>query len=170
MSRAAGVKQTRQSRFADKAGGPPEAYRGGLYDPVDGILDDEREHYVPRSGPGSAGKRRAGHGKFNLRGVIEVLEEFGLDPVAEVAQALQERVPVMHNGQQAVDGKGKGLTKPALDLELRTRVLMGLTEYVHPKLKSVEMTVKKPELTDDQVEQRLAVLLLQAQQTEAKKA
>lgn len=162
-------------RHADSAGMPPERYRGGPWDDETGLKSPaDREAFVVPAGPGSGGKRATptnGKSRFNLRAVVEVLEEFGLDPVAEIARTLQETKPVLDKktGEQLVI-KGKKQTTPALDIDTRARLLMGLTEYVHPKLKSVEMTVKTPELSDEQVDARLAALLLKQQQAEAKKS
>lgn len=154
---------------------PPQAYRGGAWDVENGLqTDSDREQRIVAPGPGSKGKRTTANkssSKFNLRGVIEVLAEHGLDPVAELSKTLMETRPQLDKkGEIVLDSKGKQLMVPILDLETRTRALASLIEYVHPKLKSVEMTVKKAELTDEQVEQRLAALLLQAQTEAAKKA
>lgn len=57
--------------------------------------------------------------KINLKAVAEVLAEKGLDPVSAL-------VDIVKSGK--------------LDLEVQVRVLSTLTEYVHSKKKSVEIT------------------------------
>lgn len=61
---------------------------------------------------------------INLRAVAEVLESYGLDPTVEFAKVLQ------------IEG--------ALEPEVRARMLLEIMQYVHPKLKSVELTQDKP--------------------------
>lgn len=156
--------------FADRAGMPPEAFRGGAWDDDSGLkTDSKREQRVVAPGPGSKGKRTVANNSksgFNLRGVIEVLTEHGLDPVAEISKTLMELVPVRdRDGRPVMDDKGKPVMTNALPIDVRTKTLAALIEYVHPKLKSVEMTVKKTELTDDQINERLAALLERQQAT-----
>lgn len=154
MARADGFEQ---------AGAPPVPYDGvSVFDQVPA----KRDVTFVKPGRGSEGQRTSANRSrsgFNLRGVCEVLEEFGLDPVAEVSRILMERKPVtvIQEGQvvPVLDANGQPKTQPSLDIETRTKVLMELTNFVHPKLKAVEMTVKKPELSDEQVEARLVELL-----------
>lgn len=154
--------------FSDRLGMPPEAFRGGVWDPeLNDMPVGDAEHRIVRPGPKSKGKRitpQSGKSRFNLKGVIEVLTEHGLNPIAALAEQLQEKVPVYdRSGNPVLDGKtGEPLMKYSLDGHERARLLMAMTEYVHPKLKSVEMTVKKPELTDEQLNARLAALLAAA--------
>ena len=163
-----------RARHADSAGMPPQGYRGGVWDPETGLqTDSDMEQRIVRPGPGSKGKRTVANNSrsgFNLRGVIEVLSEHFLDPVAELSKSLMERKTVTdRDGVPLLDKNGQMVTEFILPLDVRTKTLAGLIEYVHPKLKSVEMNVKKAELSDEQVEQRLAALLLQAQLAAAKK-
>lgn len=162
-------------RHADSLGMPPEAYRGGVWDAENGLeTSTDRVQRIVAPGPGAKGKRtvanRSASG-FNIRGVLEVLAENFLDPVAELSRSLMETKPVTNrDGVPLLDKDGKQMVEFILPLDIRTKTLAGLIEYVHPKLKSVEMNVKKAELSDEQVEQRLAALLLQAQVAAAKKA
>lgn len=153
--------------YADRMGMPPEAYRGGLYDHEDGVIPDKREQRITNPGPGAKGKRTVANAKpsgFNLKGVMEVLAEHGLDPTAEIAAILMARKPVTkRDGTPVYDPETlQPLTEPALDIDLRAKVLLELQQYVHPKLKSIEHTVKPSELTETQVEARLAALLERA--------
>lgn len=153
--------------YSDSLGMPPKAYGGGAWDADTGLeTDSERVQRIVQPGPGSAGKRtvaNASKSGFNLRGVVEVLAEHGLDPVAELSKTLMATKPVTDNqGVPLLNKDGTPMVVSVLPLDVRTKALASLIEYVHPKLKSVEMTVKKAELTDDQVEQRLAVLLAAA--------
>lgn len=88
--------------------------------------------------------------KFNLRPVIEVLEEYGLDPTAEIAKVLGKTRKV----------KGKD-GQPDEEVHLvegvdRAKVLTELIQYVQPKLKSVEMKVKDERvMTDEEIDARI---------------
>ncbi len=84
--------------------------------------------------------RASSNGGFNLRGVVEVLEEAGLDPTAEIAKVL------------AIQGEG------ALSPEMRAKINLELLQYVHPKLKAVEHS-GKVEVDDSQIDKRLEQLL-----------
>lgn len=61
---------------------------------------------------------------INLRAVAEVLSSYGMDPTVEFVKVLQ------------VEG--------ALEPEVRARMMLEILQYVHPKLKSVEVTQDKP--------------------------
>jgi hypothetical protein len=96
------------------------------------------------SKPGRPGARD----KFNLRAVADVLADYELDPIAEIAKVLKEKV-----------AKG-GVETYAVRGVDRAKVLTELAQYVRPKLKAVEMKVEdNRSLTDDQIDQRLAALL-----------
>lgn len=148
----------------EQAGAPPIPYDGRPTH-KDMVADTSNVTFH-RPGRGAEGHRTSANRSnsgFNLRGVCEVLEEFGLDPVAELARVLKEQKPVLdHEGQQRKNADGTDMTQHALAIDLRTRVLTELTNFVHPKLKAVEMTIKKPELTEEQVEARLVELLSRA--------
>ena len=84
---------------------------------------------------GSAGKRsRAGPKMvFNLKGVSEVLEEYGLNPTVKIVQALKSK---------------------RLDPKTSAAVSLALLEYIQPKLKSVEVKAKiahDPAVLDAQI-------------------
>ena len=81
----------------------------------------------------------------------------------ELARVLTGHRKVLdRSGNPVLDSEGQPITEPILGDEMRTKVLLELQQYVHPKLKAVEMTVKKAELTDEQVEARLQQLLAKA--------
>jgi hypothetical protein len=152
----------KRQRFAAQAGMPPVPYDGMSHK---NVVADNSGITFARPGRGSVGKR-AGNvgGGFNLRGVIEVLTEFGLDPVAELAGALKKQKQVCERDEDgrlvpAKDAKGNPVYENALDEQIRVKVLMELTNFVHPKLKAVEMTVKKPELSEEQIDKRVAALV-----------
>lgn len=155
-------------RMQDSLGMPPEAFDGNGWSKR--IPVGESNSTFVRPGKNSAGQRTSANRNasgFNLRGVCEVLTEFGLDPVAEIAtivKARKQKLVINADGLRVpqLDEDGNEVTEPALDIELRTKVLMELTNFVHPKLKAVEMTVKKPDLTEEQVEARLVELLARA--------
>lgn len=105
----------------------------------------------------AAPERKAG---LNLRAVADVLESYGLDPIEEVAKAVMAKEPVVVNGQPVMDpDTGKVIEKHLLPIDLRVKTLIELAQYSRPKLKAVEVTVKPPELTDEQIERRLQGLL-----------
>lgn len=80
-------------------------------------IPEQRAQTKRKSGPKAASG-------INLRAVAEVLESYGLDPTVEFAKVLQ------------IEG--------ALEPEVRARMLLEIMQYVHPKLKSVELTQDKP--------------------------
>lgn len=107
-------------------------------------------------------ERKAG---LNLRAVADVLESYGLDPIEEVAKAVMAKEPVVVNGQPVIDqDTGKVIEKHLLPIDLRVKTLIELAQYSRPKLKAVEVTVKPPELTEEQVERRLQGLLARQRQ------
>lgn len=103
------------------------------------IFDDNPSDGKPRGGriksarvakpPTPTGKKQAQRNTItapgiNLRAVAEVLVSYGLDPTVEFVKVLQ------------IEG--------ALEPEVRARMLLEVMQYVHPKLKSVEVTQDKP--------------------------
>lgn len=72
-----------------------------------------------QSGKKYSRKQGKGWGKFDLKSVIEVLEEHGLDPIEEIVKVLE-----------------KGEIKD----EISVRAWLELANYVHPKKKAVELT------------------------------
>jgi hypothetical protein len=85
---------------------------------------------------------------FNLRAVKEVLEEYGLDPTAEIAQVLQQKV------KRKVDGKDvEAHLVGGVD---RAKILTELLQYTSPKLKSTEIKVEdKRQLSDAELNERI---------------
>lgn len=78
----------------------------------------------------------------NLPAVAEVLAEYGVDPAVELALIVRKS----HD-----DG--------GLPTQDRARVLSELLQYVRPKLKATEVTIKPPDLTPEQLDRRLESLL-----------
>ena len=108
-------------------------------------------------GPGGRASR---NGRLNLRAVSDVLEGYGLDPIEELAKVLTTQEPVRARDGCAVIGPdGKPVTKPVVDMDVRVKLLTELAQYTRPKLKSVEVVNKGPELTDEQIERRLESLM-----------
>lgn len=120
---------------------------------------DIDEYHAP--GQGSQTARRGSRSeRLNLRAVSDVLENYGLDPIEELAKVLVKEEPARsRDGTPIVDPDGKPLMKPTLDIETRVKLLTELAQYTRPKLKSVEVVNKGPELTDDQIDRRLQALL-----------
>ena len=153
-------------QMSQQAGMPPVPYDGDKG--FASLQPDKSNITFHHPGPHSVGKRTVANARpsgFNLRGVCEVLAEHGLDPVVEVARVLKETRPVTDRGTGAIvyDKNGDMMTTPALDIDMRSRILLELTNYVHPKLKAVEVTKKKAELTDEQIDRRLADILSRKQ-------
>lgn len=95
-------------------------------------------------GPRKGRPRKDGREPFRLKEVVEVLEEYGLDPLAEIARILKEE-------------------PDALRANERVRVLESLLEYYTPKLKSVDHKGSvdvRQRLTDDQLKAIAAEVLL----------
>lgn len=105
-------------------------------------------------------KSAAKTGGFNLRAVADVLAAEGLDPTIEIIKILNEQRPrTYRNGTPVLDENGEPITEPALDSDTRARVLLELQQYVHPKLKAVEIKMTGPVLSDEQIDARLQHLL-----------
>lgn len=156
--------QQRAQDFRELAGMPPGAYRGGLYDEegiIGSAVSGSNSTFV-RPGMNSAGQRTVANRNasgFNLRGVSEVLAEAGLNPTVELVKAISERrVVTDRNGKPVVDADGNQVTEPVIDNTLRVKVLMEMQQFVAPKLKAVEVTVKEPDLTEEQIDARIAAL------------
>ena len=100
------------------------------------------------------GRARSRSGGVNLRAVGETLAGYGLDPSAEISEILMPH--------DEVDPDGVTRKKHALDPRERARALLELMQYVHPKLKAIEVTQKADELTEQQVDAKLTALLAKA--------
>jgi hypothetical protein len=99
-------------------------------------------------------------GKLNLRAVADVLESYGLDPIEEIAKVITATEEARaRDGTVIKDVNGQPIIKPVLDNETRLKTLVELAQYTRPKLKSVEVNMKGPELTDEQVDKRIQALM-----------
>jgi len=115
---------------------------------------------LARSGTAQFDPRGRHTDGINLRDVSEVLASYGLDPIAEIAGIL-----VPHDVVDADTGtESKGYQ---LDAKERVKALLELTQYVRPKLRAVDVTVKDDELTEQQVDDRLRALLAKAMRRDA---
>lgn len=103
--------------------------------------------------------------KINLKAVAEALIDEGLDPATEIARVLKGRPMVDDNGNEVHDPvTGEVVTQHLVDPETRLRTLNSLLEFTQPKLKAVEVKMSGSlELTSEQLDQRLAMLLQKAQ-------
>lgn len=107
---------------------------------------------LAQSGKAMFDPRGRNSGKPNLEDVGVVLASYGLDPIAEIAGILVPRDVVGEDGEV----QGHEYQLPAGE---RVKALLELTQYVRPKLKAIEVTKKGDELTEKQVDDRLAALL-----------
>jgi hypothetical protein len=122
--------------------------------------DNFKQPTTPQLGHGPGSKvNKSGNG-LNGRAVAEVLNSYDLDPIEEMAKAVTGFDPVIaRDGTPMVDNEGRPVLKPRLDIDTRMRTLVELAGYTRPKLKSIEVTQKAPELTDEQIDKRLDALL-----------
>lgn len=128
------------------------------------VTDDQDRGSSPRLG---AARKSRKPGRINLRAVAEVLAEEGLDPAAEMVRILREQIPVTtRHGDPVIDPEtGKQRMVDAVDTDTKLRMLNELLQYTQPKLKSVEVKVDpSSELTDEQLDKRIAALLAKAVQ------
>lgn len=100
-------------------------------------------------------------GRLNLKAVADVLATYDLDPADEIAKILAKRKPKLDGkGNPVLDPEtGEPLTEPVLPTDLALKTHLELLRYTRPQLKAVEVTVKEPELTDEQAEARIKALL-----------
>lgn len=120
------------------------------------------EHVLPvttqQIGPD---KSLQGRGRLNLKAVADVLGQYGLDPADELAKILTKRKPVLDGkGNPVIDPEtGEAKTEPVLPTDLALKTHLELLRYTRPQLKAVEVTMKEPELTDEQVNARIKALM-----------
>jgi hypothetical protein len=117
-----------------------------------GVQSDHRS-LLGRNGSGAKA------GKFNLRKVAEVLESYELDPIAHLAQILTVGTPLVDpkTGDAQLDAQGQPVYVSTISPTDRAKLFMELAQFVHPKLKAVEMKVEdKRSLTEAQLTERLA--------------
>lgn len=143
------------TRLAELAGAPPR-----LASAADLQAGGPAAASHPILTSGANKLRNAG---LNLRAVAEACLEEGLDPATEIVRALAKVKPRIVDGQVVIGVDGRPEMVPMLDPETRLRTLTELLSYVQPKLKAVEVTVKD-ELSGDQLDRRLSLLLAKASQ------
>lgn len=151
-------KYRRQTMLRDTVGDTPAIASMFRYDPVHDPVSK------PQFAKGQGGRAsNAKNGKLNLRGVAEVLESYGLDPIEELAKALTTEVPAQaRDGTVILGPDGKPVMEPLIGLDVRVKVLTELAQYTRPKLKSIEVVNKGPALTDEQIDRRLEALMARA--------
>jgi hypothetical protein len=102
---------------------------------------------------------RRGKKHFDLNSVADVLYDHGLDPTVELANILKP-VPVLDvHGKPKLDDAGRPIMESRLAPSEHARVLLELQQYVHPKLKAVEITQKTLEPTPDEVKAEIQRLI-----------
>ena len=148
--------KTRPKRLAELNGAPPR-----LASPED--LEDAG----PKTGRAHAMRKSSGikHPlRINLTAVSEALIEEGLDPAIEFARILKGRPIVNGDGEVVIDPHtGQPARRYELEADVRVRMLSEILSYTQPKLKAVEIKMSGSlELTGEQLDQRLAMLLARA--------
>jgi hypothetical protein len=106
---------------------------------------------------------------FNLKAVTEALTDAGLDPFVELARALQETVTVLQaDGSPRLGPDGQPIRRLVMGARDRASVLIELAQYYTPKLKAVEVKVEdKRQLTEEQLNERIAAILERGEKTSA---
>jgi hypothetical protein len=112
------------------------------------------------------GAKDADAAPFNLRAVADVLQDYELDPIAELAQVIMNEEPLRkRDGTTVVDPEtGKPVMTKQIHGIDRAKVLIELAQYVTPKLKAVEVKVEdKRALPADEIDRRIAALMAKQQ-------
>lgn len=112
----------------------------------------------PQAGASTTGNPKYG---FRLKAVREVLEEYQLDPTAELVKVLRKRRPVYVKGQPLIDDiTQEPVTEPVLDEKTTAVILTDMQQYIAPKLKAVETRIvdDRPK-TLEQIDAEIAALL-----------
>lgn len=143
----------RNASLADTLGDVPTMPSMWNYDPAH---ETESKSQIAHGQGGRASRS----GKLNLRAVSDVLEGYGLDPIEELAKVLTTQEPHRaRDGSIVKDENGQPILKPVVDMDTKVKLLTELAQYTRPKLKSVEVVNKGPELTDEQIDRRLEALM-----------
>jgi hypothetical protein len=120
-------------------------------------------HEAVASGVQADGRAKLKREGLNLRKVAEVLSSYDLDPIETIADAL---VPVT-----VIDpDTGAEVLEHRLSVEQRTQIAIELLQYIHPKLKAVEMKIDGTlaGMSQEQLDDRLKLLLARAAAQAAK--
>lgn len=145
------------TRLAELAGAPPRLASAA-----------DLQAAGPKTGythPRQASSSTKGSHKLNLKYVVEACVDEGLDPATEIARVLKGRQVLDDDGEPILDPRtGKPALEYDVDPEVRLRTLSSLLDYTQPKLKAVEVKMSGSlELTNEQLDQRLAALLARTQ-------
>lgn len=129
--------------------------------PVLGTMESPFSSAPPQIRGGQGGRSTHSAARLNMRAVADVLERYGLDPIEEVAKVLTETQPLLdRHGNAVIDEKtGQPIQVDKVAGETRLRTLLELAQYTRAKLKATEVTIKAPELTNEQIDARLQALL-----------
>jgi hypothetical protein len=148
------VDRTRPARMAELAGAPPQLASAADLESAGALTGRTHARQVMSKKPG----------RINLKAVAEACIDAGLDPAVEILRALQEKVIVMdRSGAPVLDEQGNPVMVDRVDPDTRLRTLNELLQYTQPKLKAVEVKMSGSlELTNDQLDQRLAALISKA--------
>lgn len=115
---------------------------------------------TPRKGQTGA---RRGKKHFDLNSVADVLYDHGLDPTVELAHILKPE-PVLDpkTGNPVLNPDGTPKMSHKLTPSDHAKVLLELQQYVHPKLKAVEITQRTVEPTPEEVRAEIERLVEKA--------
>lgn len=146
------------TRLSELAGAPPRMATSADLEAAGANLTSTHARQI------SSSTKHHGANRINLKAVAEACIDEGLDPAVEITKALNKQIPLIKNGQQVFDDKGLPVMVHLVDPDTRLRTLNELLQYTQPKLKAVEVKMSGSlELTSEQLDQRLAMLLARAQ-------
>jgi len=150
--------KTKAARLAELSGAPPRMATAEDFECAGPDLHSTHAQQV------TASNKPHGRGRINLKQVAEACIDAGLDPAVEILRALQQQVPVLdRSGQPVLGPDGEPMLVDRVDADTRLRTLNELLQYTQPKLKAVEVKMSGTlELTNEQLDQRLAALLAKA--------
>lgn len=119
-------------------------------------------------------EEQAASPRLNIGAVKDVLEDYGLDPTAELAKVINAEKPLLDregnvqfvkgdDGLPITDpltGEMQPVTEPVLSQSQRSMLLAELLQYVTPKLRAVEMKAEiRTPPSEQAMDQRIAALV-----------
>lgn len=151
---------TTANRLSELAGAPPRMATAADLEAAGPNTTSTHARQISYSKKGGAVDLKH---RINLKAVAEACIDEGLDPAVEITRALNKQIPLIKNGQQVFDDQGLPVMVHLVDPDTRLRTLNELLQYTQPKLKAVEVKMSGSlELTSEQLDQRLAMLLARA--------